>query len=355
MRMAGIDEGRVSVIIPARDEEATIATVVRSVAAQQGIAEILVVDDQSQDRTGTILEDLKAEIPSLRAIRVEALPEGWVGKSHALATGARLARGDWLLFTDADTEHLPGSLAALLERAESERADLLSVSPGQKTVAWWEKSVIPLVYVRLARLYRFEEVSDPQSSAAAANGQYLLIRREVYQRIGGHEAVRDKILEDVELARRVKAAGGKLLFLPGADWVVTRMYASFGGMWRGWTKNLYLLYERRLARLLSAVVELWILDVAPPLVFLALCGAFALGGGSAASVLAAMILLLIAVIRQWRYAEDLARLGSDPRLASYQVPGAALLGLLMLNSARVHLTGRRIQWKGRAYGAEAKQ
>jgi glycosyltransferase involved in cell wall biosynthesis len=353
--MAGNDEGRVSVIIPARNEEATIATVVRSVAAQQGVAEILVVDDQSQDRTGAILEELKAEIPLLRTIRVEALPEGWIGKSHALATGVRLARGDWLLFTDADTEHLPGSLAALLEHAESERADLLSVSPGQKTVAWWEKSVIPLVYTRLARLYRFEEVSDPQSSAAAANGQYLLIRCEVYRRIGGHEAVRNEILEDVELARRVKEAGGKLLFLPGTEWVVTRMYRGFAEMWRGWTKNLYLLYQRRLARLLSAIAELWILDVAAPIIFLALCIAFALGGGSAASVLAAMAFLPIAVIRQWRYAQDLARLGFDPRLASYQVPGAALLGVLMLNSARVHLTGRRIQWKGRAYRAEAKQ
>ena len=353
--MAGNDEGRVSVIIPARNEEAAIATAVRSVAAQQGIAEILVVDDQSQDGTGAILEELKAEILLLRAIRIEALPEGWVGKPHALATGARLARGDWLLFTDADTEHLPGSLAALLARAESERADLLSVSPGQKTVTWWEKSVIPLIYSRLARLYRFDEVSDPQSSAAAANGQYLLIRREVYERAGGHEAVRNEILEDVELARRVKGAEGRLIFLPGAEWVVTRMYRSFAEMWRGWTKNLYLLYGRRLGRMLGTVAELWILDLAPPLVFLALCGVFAMGGGSAESVLAAMAFLLIAVIRQWRYAQDLARLGFEPRLASFQIPGAALLGLLMLNSARVHRSGGRIEWKGRVYTSEAKR
>ncbi len=327
---------------------------VESVAAQQGVAEILVVDDQSRDRTGAILEELKAGIPSLRVLRIESLPEGWVGKPHALAAGARLARGEWLLFTDADVEHLPGSLAALLERAESEQAGLLSVSPGQRTVTWWEKSVIPLVYTRLARLYRFEEVSDPQSSAAAANGQYLLIRREVYERAGGHEAVRNEILEDVELARRVKAAGGKLVFLPGAEWVVTRMYRSFGEMWRGWTKNLFLLYQRRLARVLGGVAELWLLDVMPPMVFLALCAVLALGGGGAATVLGAAVFFLIAVIRQWRYAQDLARLGFEPRLASHQVPGAALLGLLMLNSVRVHRGGGRIQWKGRDYGARAK-
>ncbi len=348
-------EGRVSVVIPARNEEATLATAVRSVASQHGVREILVVDDQSQDRTSEILQELKAEIPTLRTIRIEALPEGWVGKSHALATGARLAGGDWLLFTDADTEHLPGSLAAMLERAEREHASLLSVSPGQKAVTWWEKSVAPLVYTRLAQLYPFEEVSDPQSSTAAANGQYLMIRREVYDRVGGHEAVREKILEDVELARRVKAAGERLMFLPGAEWVETRMYRSFAEMWRGWTKNLYLLYERRLNRVLGAVTALWCLDLAPPLAFLAFCAVFALGGGSASSVLAAIALFLIAVIRQWSYARDLGRLGFEPRLASYQVPGAALLGLLLLNSARVHRSGQRIEWKGRGYPSEGKR
>jgi hypothetical protein len=207
----------------------------------------------------------------------------------------------------------------------------------------------------LARLYRFEEVSDPQSSAAAANGQYMLIRRAAYERAGGHEAVRGEILEDVELARRVKATGGRLVFLPGAEWVETRMYRSFREMWRGWTKNLYLLYERRLDRVLNAVAALWFLDLAPPLVFLALCAGFALGQGSASSVLAAVGFFLVAVLRQWKYAQNLGRLGFDPRLASFQVPGAALLGLLMLNSARVHRWSGRVEWKGRGYSTEGKR
>src|SRR5574337_455378 len=174
--MSEVPKGQVSVIIPARNEEANIARAVRTVAGQKGIREILVVDDQSTDRTGEILESLKGEVAGLRTIRLDALAEGWLGKTHAVATAAREAYGEWLLFTDADTEHLPGSLAALLELAELEHADLLSVSPGQLTPTWWEKAVIPLVYVNLARLYRFEEVSDPHSPAAAANGQYLLIR-----------------------------------------------------------------------------------------------------------------------------------------------------------------------------------
>src|SRR2546427_5572479 len=255
---------RVSVIIPARNEEVNIERAVRSVSAQGGVPlEIIVVDDQSEDRTGEILKRLKAEIPSLRTLRVDALPDGWLGKPHALACGAKTASADWLLFTDADAVHNPGSLADLLERAEKERVDLLSLSPGQLTPTWWEKAIIPLVYVWLAKLYSFDEVNDPKSGVAAANGQYLLMRRAVYERVGGHEAVRAEILEDVALARRVKAAGGRLLFLPGASWVQTRMYRTFSEMWEGWTKNLYLLYGRNVKLILGAIATTVLVDWMP--------------------------------------------------------------------------------------------
>ncbi|MGA2629117.1 MAG: glycosyltransferase family 2 protein [Terriglobia bacterium] len=341
--------GRVSVIIPARNEEANIERVVRSVAQQRQVLEILAVDDQSEDRTSQILARLQAEIPLLRVLRTGALPGGWTGKSHAVATAACEARGEWLLLTDADTEHLPGSLEALLGRAESAGAALLSVSPGQETPTAWEKAVIPLVYVQLSRRFRFEDVSDPASPAAAANGQYILMRRQVYEAAGGHAAVRGEILEDVALARRVKAAGGKLIFLPGAAWVRTRMYRTFPEMWRGWTKNLFLLYERSLARVLRTVAELWLLDVAPVVAFIALCALLVLGRGGAASVLAALGCFVVALLRQWAFARALGRLGFDRSLANYWVPGAALLGLLMLNSARAHRLGGRVAWKGRKY------
>jgi len=347
-------QGQVSVIIPARNEEANIARSVRSLAGQQGVKEILVVDDQSDDQTGEVLEGLKTEIAGLRTLRIESLPEGWLGKTYAVATAAREAGGNWLLFTDADTEHLPGSLAALLERAGRERADLLSVSPGQRTPTWWERSIIPLVYVNLARLYRFEEVSDPGSPTAAANGQYLLIRRDTYQRVGGHEAVRTQILEDVELARRVKATGGRLVFLSGAAWVRTRMYRTFGEMWRGWTKNLYLLHGKSLARMFQTFAVLWLLDLLPLLAFLALCFWFVVGRGSAATALVAVACLSGTVRRQLKYRQALRGLGFDPRLASYWLPGAALLSLLVLNSAVAHRLTGRVEWKGRAYSTKEK-
>ena len=352
--MRVIQNARVSVIIPARNEEVNIARVVRSLAGQQGLLEILVVNDHSVDRTGEILAALEGEIPVLRTLQVVSLPEGWLGKTHAAAQGARAATGDWLLFTDADTEHMAGSLAELLKRAEDESAALLSLSPGQETPTWWEKAVIPLVYVALASLFRFEEVSDPQSPAAAANGQYLLVRGEIYERSGGHEAVKLAILEDVELARRIKALGGKLLFLPGARWVRTRMYRTFREMWQGWTKNLYLLYCGDLSRMLAAVASIWLLDLLPALAFVAACVwvSFARVGGWA--TLLAVGLFLLSLMRQWKYALALQRLGFDPALASYQPIGAALLGALLLNSLRAHRLARTIQWKGRRYATKGK-
>jgi glycosyltransferase involved in cell wall biosynthesis len=352
--MSTSHQERVSVIIPERNEEVNIARVVRSLANQQGLREILVVDDQSVDRTREILAALEAEIPLLRTLRVESLPEGWLGKTHAVAEGARVAAGDWLLFTDADTEHLAGSLAELVQRAEDEGADLLSLSPGQETPTWWEKSVIPFVYVKLASLFGFEEVSDPHSPAAAANGQYMLVRRDVYERSGGHEAVKSEILEDVELARTIKALGGKLLFLPGARWVRTRMYHSFREMWQGWTKNLYLLYQGNLSMMLAAVASLWLLDVFPVLAFMAACLCVATARAGGVATLMALGLFLLALARQWNYGRALARLGFDPALASYQPIGAALLGALVLASLRAHRATGNIEWKGRHYATKGK-
>jgi len=340
------------VIVPARNEEANIERAVRSLAAQQEVREILVVDDNSEDGTWEILEVMKAEMPPLRALRIDSLPEGWLGKTYAASVGAREASGDWLLFADADTEHLPGSLSAVLEGAEREGADLLSLSPGQITPTWWEKAVIPLIYVNLARLYRFEEVSDPTSAAAAANGQYLLIRRGMYARVGGHQAVRNEILEDVELAKRVKSAGGKVLFLPGAAWVRTRMYHTFGEMWAGWSKNLFLLYGRSLAKVSRALAELCALDLLPQFFFIVLLMWLLSGGGNVIVLAGALGCLLIVLVRHVRYMRAVTHLGFDSRVAAWRLEGAAILSALLVNSVIAHRLSHHVDWKGRRYSVE---
>jgi chlorobactene glucosyltransferase len=223
----------VSAIVPARNEERTIARVVRSLAEQPEIREIIVVNDQSSDRTGEILKRLAAEVPKLRAFEAPPLPPGWVGKNHAAWMGAQRAGCEWLLFTDADAMHLPGSTTRALAEAMSSGADLVSYSPGQEMHTWWERAVIPCIFCRLSQLYSYSAVNDPGSPAAAANGQYLLIRRTVYEQIGGHASVKDEVLEDVALARLGKSAGYRLHFGPGEEICRVRMYANFKDMWEG--------------------------------------------------------------------------------------------------------------------------
>ncbi|HET7100465.1 MAG TPA: glycosyltransferase [Terriglobia bacterium] len=345
------DEAAVSVIIPARNEELNIERVVRSVAPQRRLREMIVVDDASTDRTAKILVGLCEEIPLLRTIRLESLPEGWMGKSHASQAGAQQATGEWLLFTDADTLHLPGSLEAMLLRAREEKADLLSLSPGQQTGTWWEKSIIPYVFVQLARMFPFEEVSDPASPRVAANGQYLLVRRSVYNEAGGFEAVRGEILDDVALARLVKRRGGRLVFLPGAEWVRTRMYTKFRDMWQGWSKNLYLLYGRKLWPMFKSAAVALALDFFLPLGFVVAAILIVMGHGGGWMLLAFVLCFVGAVLRQWNYAGSLKRLGFDRRLVDYAITGSWLFALLLLNSVRAYRLAGGVRWKGREYRA----
>jgi cellulose synthase/poly-beta-1,6-N-acetylglucosamine synthase-like glycosyltransferase len=336
------------VIIPARNEEANIERAVRSVASQAGVCEIIVIDDHSTDRTPVILKELAAEIPLLCTLRAGPLPPGWLGKNFAVATGAKGAMGEWLLFTDADTEHLPGSLAHLLRRAEAGGAGMLSISPGQCTPKWWERAVIPLVYVSLAKLFRFDEVNDSGSAAAAANGQYILVRREAYEKLGGHESVSGEVLEDVALACRFKQHHAGLLFLPGAAWARTRMYRTFGDMWQGWTKNLYLLYGRSLARMLKELLALWTSSVIPGVVFVA-CVLLLLAGAPKWYAVLALAALSLGAYGFGRYRRALRTLGFNPWLAAYLPVGALLLGLLLINSALAYRWSGGIRWKGRLY------
>jgi glycosyltransferase involved in cell wall biosynthesis len=236
-------EVTVHMIIPARNEEDCIGRCLESLVGQQGIGfQITVVDDGSTDRTRAIAESFL----QVRVLSAAEPSPGVMGKCNALITGAKGLRTKWLLFTDADTVHYPGSLAAAVKEAEERRADLLSYSPEQEVKSWWELAVMPLVFADLVRTYPPEKVNDPVHSAVAANGQYILVRREVYEELRGHFCVSDKILEDVELARIFKVSGHKIWFRQGKGLVRTRMYRTFRAMWEGWTKNLALLFRRPL-------------------------------------------------------------------------------------------------------------
>jgi glycosyltransferase involved in cell wall biosynthesis len=234
-------EVTVDVIIPARNEEECLGRCLESLVAQEGISfQITVIDDGSSDRTRAIAESFKG----IRVLGASEPEPGVMGKCNALITGAAGSRAKWLLFTDADTVHYPGSLAASVHEAESRNLDLLSYSPEQEVVTWWERAVMPVVFAELARKYPPQRVNDPADPTVAANGQYILVRRQEYEELGGHASVAHNILEDVELARIFKVSNHGIWFRFGHGMVRTRMYRSFRAMCEGWTKNLALLFPK---------------------------------------------------------------------------------------------------------------
>lgn len=334
----------VSVIIPARNEEASLGTCLESLTTQAGVDfEIIVVNDHSTDRTG----EIAAGFSGVRVIGPGPLPAGWTGKNNAVVTGAGVARGEWLLFTDADTVHLPGSLARALAEAKENGADLLSYSPEQIAVTFWEMATLPVVFAALAREYPPSKVSDPASPIAAANGQYILVKRTAYDAVGGHYAVAEEILEDVALARRMKASGRKIRFRYAADAVRTRMYRNFAQLREGWTKNLALLFSRPVQ---LAIVQL---------------GVFGVGLGSAGALVASLIakrgesafrsdgfLLTNAALLFLAGMYVLGRVRKanfPPSTAFPSFAGLPMFAYLLLRSKQAHQKGK-VSWKGRTYG-----
>ena len=329
----------VSVIVPARNEEACLGACLESVAAQTGIGfEIILVNDASTDRTREIAQSFRL----VRVVEADIPPSGWTGKNNAMAVGARVARGEWLLFTDADTVHLPGSTARAVAEAKQHGAALLSYSPEQEVHGFWEKAVMPVIFAELALMYQPSRVSDPRSPAAAANGQYILITRQAYDAIGGHAAVSNSLLEDVALAKAVKASGRRIFFRFGGDAVRTRMYRSFAQLREGWTKNLALLFPSP-ARLAALRALEFLLIIAS----FAIAVATALHGRRQPATVGAMLAVVL-------YAVFLARI----RRAhfSWDANLLALLGLpmfsyLLLRSKNAHKKGN-VSWKGRKYSGE---
>jgi glycosyltransferase involved in cell wall biosynthesis len=328
----------VSVIVPARNEEACLGACLESLVAQSGVSfEIIVVDDGSSDRTREIAQSF----PSLRVVPAGPLPEGWTGKNNAMGTGVKQARGRWLLFTDADTVHRPGSLVHALEEARQHGAALLSYSPEQEVHSVWEKTVMPVIFAELAATYQPSRVSDPASTAAAANGQYLLISREAYDAVGGHAAVAGSLLEDVALARAVKASGRKIFFRFGGDAVRTRMYRSFAQLREGWTKNLALLFPAP-GRLAVLRMTEFLLIVGAVVVAIAemLRGKphLALMPGILAVVFYSLFLTRIRK----------AHFSWDADIVS--LFGLPVFAYLLLRSRFSHKKGS-VSWKGRSYGS----
>lgn len=345
-------EGRVpfvSVIVPARDEAANIARCVRSLARSSYPAfEVLVIDDRSSDGTGHVARAIpRGNARRIRVLDGQELPPGWLGKPWACWQGARAAAGDVLLFTDADTVHGPALLGKALSALQEEGADLLTVVGRQLMVTFWEKIVQPQVFLTmLVRFPRFEALArTPRWRDAIANGQFLLFRRDSYEAIGGHEGVRDEVVEDLALAQAVKRSGLRLRIRSAEQDLATRMYRSLPQLVEGWSKNIVTgglqTFPPALRRLVPPVslaggVGLWL--VPPVVLALAVAG---LAGPAWLAWSASACLYSVAV---WAYFS--ARMGTGPAYGILYPMGALVGTYIFLRS---WMGGRNVTWKGRRY------
>lgn len=338
---------RVSVIVPARDEERNIRRSVESLLAQDySNFDVLVVDDASTDRTPEVLREIAATHPHgnrLRTLRVEKLPAGWAGKPHALHTGAAQADGEWLLFSDADTHHAPDALSCAVATALRQGDDLLSLASRQELPDFWGRVLMPMAYMGIGMQYPAAEVNAPDSPIAIANGQFLLIRKAMYDRLGGFAtpAMRTTVVDDRDLAREVKRAGGRLQMVDGRGLVSTRMYRGLREHWHGWGKNVYAGSRGGPLFYLLMIAGLPIVTLVP----LALLLAGLLTRRKQVTAAGAVASAVELAYRAWLDRE----LGVPrPYALSQPLAGAIFTGILVRGLWR-KLTGRGVEWKGREY------
>jgi chlorobactene glucosyltransferase len=284
----------VSVVVPARNERLNIERCLRSLTASRYPEfEVVVIDDRSEDETAARAAAVPAgNARDLRVIRGAELPEGWLGKPWACHQGADAARGELLLFTDADTTHAPDLLGRAVAGLREERADLLTVVGRQLMETFWERLVQPHIFLMM--LFRFPSFEDTARNRrwrdAIANGQFMLFPRRPYDLIGGHAAVRDEVAEDLVFAQHVKRAGLALRIRGAEDDLATRMYRSLGDLVAGWSKNLFVGGRQACPRILRPVIMplalvghigLWL---AAPVVFLVTMGVVGAGAAGAGAV-----------------------------------------------------------------------
>ena len=340
----------VSVIVAAKDEEENIATCVRTMLDQDyGEFEMIVVNDRSDDRTAEIVEAIAAEDGRVRLINIDQLPDGWCGKNNAMQTGVAQARHEWICMIDADCQQTSNrSLAAAVAYAMETDADLLSVLPTLEMKGFWENVVQPVCGGIMMIWFTPEKVNDPRKKHAYANGAFMLIRREAYEKIGTHEAVKDQVNEDMHMAALVKSAGMRLRVIRNDGLYLVRMYTSLGEILRGWSRIFFGTFGT-MRRLTISLAVLMIVGLLPHVtaiigaLVLAMGGAAALAWGCLAVGSAGALMQLSVIFRFYRLINARADL-------AWTYPLGCAIGIIALIKAMGKLRrGAQVVWRNTTY------
>ncbi|MFJ2781703.1 glycosyltransferase [Kitasatospora sp. NPDC087315] len=346
----------VAVVVPARDEAEVLPLSLPSLLAQKypGRARVILVDDHSSDGTGAVASNLATPDPAAPGLTSTAgleltvttpppLPPGWTGKLWALRHGVELAGPDaeYLLLTDADIAHGPDSLADLVAGAESNGLDLVSQMARLRVETGWERLIVPAFVYFFAQLYPFRRSNRPGSRTAAAAGGCSLVRRDALERAGGVAAIRGAVIDDVSLARAVKASGGRIWLGLAEEVDSVRPYPRLAQLWRMVSRSAYAQLRHSSVLLLGTVLGLTLVYLVPPVATLAGLAttrwAVAGAGGAAWALMAGTYLPMLRYYRR-------------PAPAALLLPFTAALYLLMtVDSAVRHWRGRGASWKGRTY------
>ena len=349
-----IDLPPVAMVVPARNEGPVLPTTVPTLCGQDYPSlRVIVVDDQSEDDSAAILARFAAQYPSLTVVHATARPEGWCGKPWAVSEGMAAAGGaDWLLFTDADCEFHPLAVRNAMAFATKHDLDLLSLVPQMTFGSAIERVGIPGLVTALALMFPVGWSNDPKRPLALAAGAFLLARRGAYEKVGGHAAVKSEIIEDLNLAKKMKASGAKVHTRLTPDLVKTRMYEGFADLWEGLGKNAYAGMEYQPHKFWTGLVAGLLVAVLPP-VYLALSLAWVIGSSDSRRAWAALILSLLLnllIVLVHRRAVRFLRL---PIYHALLMPvSAALYMMIAISSAWQHHYRGGNLWKGRRYTRE---
>ncbi len=350
----------VSVVIPAYNEAENIEPCLLSVlnSTDSEHLEVWVVNDQSTDATWTILQTMQQSCsdPRLHLLQGQPRPEAerWVGKNWACTQAAEQAKGEFLLFIDADVRLHPGAIETAVQTMQQEQIDLLSCVPAIECGCLAEWLVQPLVMSTIMIGFDLPAINDPATDYAFAAGPFMLFRRIAYDKIGGHRAVADQVVEDVELARRVKFSGMKLRFVLATALGTLRMYRSGEALWEGWTKNFYLGTQRNLKGVLR-FMGLILIMCTLPWISLPIAMAQLLSGFSLAAAIT-LILALIAIVLHYQVRRQLvAVLGIPPRYWWLTGLGGVIVTGIAVASIIKTETGWGWTWRGRQLKPDSNQ